>query len=181
MARILAPHHTGLHVASLDVSVAFYRDVIGLEEVFSWHPEEPYISELVGHPHVDLHAAILRVPGSDVFLELLEYRNVHAEAADAATAARGTAHIAFFVDDLDALFERLRSADVPSVSAPVTPTVGPNRGGRVVYMLDPDGFRIELIQSTAGFGDYMASRDTAAVEAGDVPPSQQRRHPVRPH
>jgi hypothetical protein len=35
---------------------------------------------------------------------------------------------------------------VEFVSAPVTPTAGPNTGGRVVYMKDPDGIRVELVQ-----------------------------------
>ncbi len=36
---------------------------------------------------------------------------------------------------------------VKSVSPPVTPTIGPNKGGKAVYLIDPDGFRVELIQS----------------------------------
>ena len=38
----------------------------------------------------------------------------------------------------------------------MTPTIGPNEGGRAVYMIDPDGVRIELIQSNRSFGDYGA-------------------------
>ena len=49
---------------------------------------------------------------------------------------------------------RLASAGVKSVSAPVTPTIGPNKGGRAVYLIDPDGFRVELIQTATSFGDY---------------------------
>ena len=100
MAAITRPHHTGLQVADLARSVAFYRDVLGFEEVFSWNPQAPYIGELVGYPDVDIHAAILRPPDSDVFLELLEYRNVERTPVDTRTANPGTAHIAFFVDDL---------------------------------------------------------------------------------
>jgi hypothetical protein len=36
----------------------------------------------------------------------------------------------------------------------VTPTIGPNKGGRAVYMIDPDGFRIELIQTPRDFASY---------------------------
>jgi hypothetical protein len=36
----------------------------------------------------------------------------------------------------------------------VTPTIGPNKGGRAVYLIDPDGFRVELIQTATSFGDY---------------------------
>jgi lactoylglutathione lyase len=155
MAHITKAHHTGLQVGSLDRSVAFYRDVLGFEEVFRWNPQAPYVGELVGYPQVDLHAAILRMPGSDTFLELLEYRNVERRPIDTGTANPGTAHIAFFVDDLDALYEQLHGRGVGSVSEPVTPTIGPNKGGRAVYMIDPDGVRVELIESSRGFGDYV--------------------------
>ena len=76
---------------SLERSIAFYRDVLGLELVFQWNPQAPYISELVGYPDVDLHGAILRVPGTDVCLELLEYRNIRAGRWTCATAMSATA------------------------------------------------------------------------------------------
>lgn len=155
-------HHTGLTVRSLERSVAFYRDVLGFEVAFTWNPRAPYIAELVGCPTVDLHSAILRIPGSDVFLELLEYRDVtDAQPVDSGNANPGTAHIAFAVDDLDALYRDLTARGVASVSPPVTPTIGPNRGGRAVYMIDPDGFRVELIESSRGFGEYQPDDATS--------------------
>lgn len=161
MASITRPHHTGLQVADLERSLAFYRDVLGFELVFAWNPQAPYVGELVGYPDVDLHSAILRPPNSDVFLELLEYRNVERRPVDTRTANPGTAHVAFFVEGLDELYAELRAAGVSSVSAPVTPTIGPNKGGRAVYMIDPDGIRVELIESRQSFGEYAAasSRD----------------------
>lgn len=154
MAQIVKAHHTGFTVSSLERSLAFYRDLLGLELVFRWNPQAPYLGELVGYPGVDLHAAILRIPGSDSFLELLEYRDVEQQAVDMRNGNVGNGHIAFTVDDLGPLFARLTSAGVESVSPPVTPTIGPNKGGRAVYLIDPDGFRVELIQAAKGFGDY---------------------------
>jgi gluconolactonase len=52
------------------------------------------------------------------------------------------------------------------VSPPVTPTIGPNKGGRAVYMIDPDGFRVELIQSSMGFGQYQPTDTAAAPPSG---------------
>jgi lactoylglutathione lyase len=163
MASITKAHHTGFQVADLERSVAFYRDVLGFEIVFAWNPQADYIRELVGYPDADIHAAILRMPGSDVFLELLEYRNVERVPVDTRTANPGTAHIAFFVDDLDALYADLSSRGVRSVSAPVTPTIGPNEGGRAVYMIDPDGIRVELIQTRRSFAEY-AAQEAASPE-----------------
>jgi lactoylglutathione lyase len=79
---------------------------------------------------------------------------VERSPVDTRTANPGTAHVAFYVDDLDALFAELRGRGVKAVSEPVTPTIGPNKGGRAVYMIDPDGIRVELIQTARSFGDY---------------------------
>ena len=95
-------------------------------------------------------------PGSEYFLELLEYRGIEQKSVDMGNGNVGNGHIAFFVDDLDEIYAELTEAGVLSVSPPVTPTIGPNKGGRAVYMIDPDGFRIELIQSAASFSEYQA-------------------------
>lgn len=154
MAGIKKAHHTGFTVRSLERSIAFYRDLLGFELIFQWNPKAPYLGELVGYPDVDMHSAIMRIPNSDVSLELLEYRGIPQTAVDMANGNIGNGHIAFYVDDLDSIYERLTKGGVKSVSAPVTPTIGPNRGGKAVYMIDPDGFRIELIETTGTFADY---------------------------
>ena len=170
MPKILRPHHTGLQVADLDRSLGFYRDLLGFELVFRWNPQAEYIGILVGYPGVDLHAAILKVPNSDTILELLEYRNVARHPVDTGTANPGTAHTAYFVDDLDAMYERLVAAGVRAVSPPVTPTIGPNVGGRAVYLMDPDGIRVELIQSARTFADYAREGDGPAK--AEQPPAR---------
>lgn len=154
MAKVIKGHHTGFTVRSLERSLAFYRDLLGFEVAFQWNPQAPYIGELVGFRDVDLHSVILRIPGSDTFLELLEYRGIPEKTVDMSNGNIGNGHIAFTVDELDPIYERLKKAGVGSVSAPVSPTIGPNKGGRAVYMIDPDGFRVELIETRQSFGEY---------------------------
>jgi lactoylglutathione lyase len=143
---IQTAQHVGLHVRDLEKSLHFYRDLLGFEVVMRWNPREPYIGTLVGHPDPNLHAAVLRAPGADVMVELVELRGVPLEPAEAAQAPPGTAHVGFIVANLDQAYEDLTARGVRAISAPVTPTIGPNKGGRAVYLLDPDGIRIELIQ-----------------------------------
>ncbi len=163
MGSITKAHHTGFTVRSLDRSIAFYRDTLGFDLVFRWNPRAPYIGELLGYPDVDLHSAILRIPNSDVFLELLEYRGIPQVSNDMSNGNVGNGHIAFFVDELEPLYARLTAQGVKSVSPPVTPTIGPNQGGRAVYMIDPDGFRIELVETKRSFGDYRPDAPAAAA------------------
>jgi lactoylglutathione lyase len=154
MPTIQRPHHTGIQVADLDRSLAFYQGILGFEVSFRWNPQAEYIRTITGAPGADIHAAILRMPGSDYFLEILEYRDIDKHPVDTATKNPGTAHLAFFTDDCDGLYEELVAKGVPSVSPPVTPTIGPNKGGRAVYMIDPDGIRVEFIQTAGSFGDF---------------------------
>jgi lactoylglutathione lyase len=139
--------HFGIQVADLERSVAFYGDLLGLELVARWVRDQEYIQELVGYPGVELNVAVFRLPLSDVFLEVLEYRNVAKEAVDPSTANPGTAHFCLYVEDLDAFHERLSEAGVTFVSSVKSPNVGPNKGGKAVYMIDPDGIRVELVET----------------------------------
>ena len=154
MPGITRTHHTGFTVRSLDRSLAFYCDVLGFELAFRWNPQAPYIGTLVGYPQVDLHGAIVRLPGTDICLELLEYRNIEQVPVDMRNGNVGNGHIAFNVDDLAAFWLVLQARGVASVSEPVTPTIGPNKGGKAIYLIDPDGFRVELIETAQAFGAY---------------------------
>jgi lactoylglutathione lyase len=83
----------------------------------------------------------------DVERSILEYRGVERTPVDPATANPGTGHFCLFVDDLDRLYADLVGKGIEFVSEVQTPTWGPNEGGRLVYMKDPDGIRVELVQT----------------------------------
>jgi len=138
--------HTGLQVADLDRSLDFYVGLLGLELRSRHVADAPYLGELVGYPGVELDVAFLDIPGSEHWLELLEYRKVERQAVDPANANPGTAHICFTVTDLVALHDRLERAGVEFISRPVMPTAGINQGRLALYMKDPDGIRVELLQ-----------------------------------
>lgn len=158
--------HFGIQVADLERSVRFYGGLLGLELVTRWVRDQEYIRELVGYPGVELHVAVFRLPRSDAFLEILEYRNVERTPVDPSTANPGTAHFCLYVQDLDGLYARLSAEGVRFVSPVKSPDVGPNRGGKAVYMIDPDGIRVELLETSKTLAGE--ERGTNAKEAANV-------------
>ena len=55
-------------------------------------------------------------------------------------------HVALLVNDLDSVLERIAASDWKAAGKPQSLQSGPNAGKRVVYVRDPDGTTIELMQ-----------------------------------
>lgn len=166
-------HHLGISVRSLDRSLSFYRDLLGFTEVHNVTSRAEYLSRLLGHPEVQLRVAMVSAPADRVSIELLEYNNVSQVVVDHDHVNPGIAHLALQVSDVDGVYQRLRAAGVEAVSAPVTPTAGPNAGSRIVYLIDPDGVRVELIspgRESAGSGEAAgeAPENTGQYTTGDA-------------
>lgn len=154
--------HIGIQVRDVEASARFYEENLGFKRIDRWSMSQPYVQKVVGYyPDVTLEIELLGIPGTDVFLEILEYHNIDGKAVDPATGNPGTAHFCLFVDDLDALYTDLAAKGVEFVSEPQSPTVGPNKGGKLVYMKDPDGIRVELVQTR-----FRADGTMLAGEAG---------------
>ncbi len=142
---VVGAHHTAFHVADLDRSIAFYCDLFDCEIVWKRLNEDDYVRRIVGYPTASLNQAMLLIPGGEHHLELIEYQGVDRAAVDTSPPNPGTAHICFLVNDLRDTYETLSAAGVKSVSEPVEVVAGANSGRLAVYMIDPDGFRIELL------------------------------------
>jgi catechol 2,3-dioxygenase-like lactoylglutathione lyase family enzyme len=143
--------HTGLTVSDLDRSVAFYRDLLGLELISQWESSQPYLRTVVGYPDAELRIALLRLPaGPDGapghHIELLEYRRPRGTRGDANTYNPGNGHVAFMVENLEAIYAELRAKGVRFKSAPVQITHGRNTGAKAVYFFDPDDITLEMIE-----------------------------------
>ena len=143
--RILAADHTGITVANLERSLAFWRDVLGFELSHSPHQTGELASEITGVAGAEISIAVLKGYGHKI--ELLEY---HAPAERKRIALRpcdvGSVHVAFTVDSLDAILNTIAASGWKAAGKPQTITVGPNAGKRVVYVRDTDGTTIEFME-----------------------------------
>ena len=144
--RITAADHTGITVSNLERSLGFWRDVLGFELSHRAHQKGEMAEQITGVRGAELLLAVLKTPGHKV--ELLEYRAPadRKQKVDLRPCDVGFAHVAFVVDNLDAVLERIAESGWKAAGKPQTLTVGPNAGRRVVYVRDPDGTTIEFMQ-----------------------------------
>lgn len=138
--------HVGFTVWDLDRSLAFYRDLLGLQLDWERVYEEEYVRQVVGYPSLRLRCALLKLPGTTTRLELLQYEGVSRQRVDMHTANPGNGHLCISVGDLDKIYQRLQSAGVECVSTPVVSTAGHYKGSKQIYVHDPDGISLQLME-----------------------------------
>ena len=144
--RIVSADHTGITVSNLERSLVFWRDVLGFEFSHTAHQKGELAQEITGVEGAEIKLAVLRAPGGHK-IELLEYlAPAYRKRADIRPCDVGSLHVALLVHDLDSVLERIATSDWKAAGKPQRLQSGPNAGKRVVYMRDPDGTTIELIQ-----------------------------------
>lgn len=140
--KIEGLHHSTIGVGDLDRSLAFYRDLLGLKEIRVWEESDAQLNRIVGLQDAHLRIAHLDTGGGVV--ELIEYTRPRGRAIspEFRQCDMGPTHIAFLVDDIDALYQKLGEAGV-KFNCP--PQERPN-GWKATYFFDPDGTTLELLQ-----------------------------------
>ena len=145
--RIIAADHTGITVSNLERSLEFWQNVLGFEFSHRAHQTSEMASEITGVAGAEIRLAVVKAPGGHK-IELLEYlappdrkRHVDLRPCDV-----GSVHIAFTVDDLDAILQKIAASGWKAAGKPQTLQSGPNAGKRVIYVRDPDGTTIEFME-----------------------------------
>jgi catechol 2,3-dioxygenase-like lactoylglutathione lyase family enzyme len=147
--RIIAADHTGITVSNLERSLAFWQDVLGFDLSHRAHHTGELASEVTGVPDADISLAVLKGHGHKI--ELLEYlAPTNRKHVDLRPCDVGSVHVALTVDNLDAVLNVIAASGWKTAGKPQTLKSGPNAGKRVVYVCDPDGTTIELMQPPNG-------------------------------
>ena len=144
--RIIAADHTGITVSNLERSLAFWRDVLGFELSHRAHQKGELAEQITGVVGAEILIAVVKAPGHKI--ELLEYlAPADRKRIDLRPCDVGSVHVAFTVDNLDAILNTVAASGWKAAGKPQTITVGPNTGKRVVYVRDPDGTTIEFMET----------------------------------
>lgn len=115
--------HTMVRVTDLQASLHFYRDALGLE-----------VLRTNEYPQGRFTLVYLAAPGDEDAQVELTY-NWDPEVY---TGGRNFGHLAYAVDNIYALCEKLQAQGVTVLRPP--------RDGRMAFVRSPDGISIELLQ-----------------------------------
>lgn len=134
-------------VKSVDKSLEFYHDVLGLE-VTANHPfaPNPAIAKLGNTLGAQSRYAVLQVPGSPIGVELIEQKDIERKPQHPHFYDPGAANLILRVRDLDSVFEKIQKFPGAKVITAAGKPVTINNTTHVVFVQDPDGFVVELGQ-----------------------------------
>jgi catechol 2,3-dioxygenase-like lactoylglutathione lyase family enzyme len=144
MSTATAVVHTGLTVTDLDASLRFWRDALGMREAMSQEKQGGYLEAVVREPGAHVRMVHLEFPGGGARIELFQYLEPAGGRVNGRPADVGFSHVCVACEDVDGVLERLVAAGGTPLSDPVDVDTGANRGGRCVYVRDPDGHVVEL-------------------------------------
>jgi RimJ/RimL family protein N-acetyltransferase len=144
--------HVGITVSDLDRSLGFYRDLLGLTVLDRVTEDDADLAAIVGLEQVEVSIADVAA-GDGRILELLHFRTPPGAPLRQSNRDPGSVHIALAVDDLEATLARLAAAGVEQLSSRPVTVRAPGTswdGCACVYVRDPDGAFVELIQRPDG-------------------------------
>ena len=141
-------NHVGISVTDLDRSIAFYRDMFGMEPLgdpFPFGGEQ--FSEIMDIP--DAQGRMCMIAKENLWLELFEFSNPVGKAKnkDYPVSDRGYSHFGFTVNDIHATYAKLEAAGV-RIHGKLQTFMG--GGMRAAYCRDPDGNVFEIMQPGEG-------------------------------
>ncbi len=138
--------HLGICVSDAGRALAFYRDGLGFRRVSELALAGEPSATLLQLPGVDFRAIYLERDG--VRIELLHFHAPQGPEGDAEPRPMnrpGLTHLSLRVSDLDDVLERLEAAGARVLGA--TRIEVPEAKTRAVFVTDPDGTLIELVEA----------------------------------
>ncbi len=130
-------NHFGIVIRNLEKSLAFYEGLLGAKVVYRG---------LI--PATQTDVVYLLITGG--MIELLHRANPPAEETF------GITHIAFMTDNLEGDYDRLMAA---GYEGKVNPKPAGSGVGRLAFLNDPNGARVELIQRDLAMRDHPVEHD----------------------
>ena len=151
---LVGTEHIGFTVPDLDEAERFFVDVIGCDLIYSLGPfrddDGDWMREHLNvHPRTVMRELRFFRCGHGPNFEVFQYEPAEPAAAQPKNSDLGGHHLAFYVEDLDAALDFLRSRGIRILGEP-TASTRHSEGQRWVYFLSPWGMQFELVSYPSG-------------------------------
>jgi catechol 2,3-dioxygenase-like lactoylglutathione lyase family enzyme len=151
----IAFDHVGLTVPDLEEAIDFFVDLLGCEVVFTAGPYDNvgWTWPCEDEPEAATVRLAMLTHNNSHNIELLEYTNKPRTAQGEAPRPSdpGGSHIAFYVEDIDGLIEKIRQRPGVRLLGEIDLELGtPISGTRWIYTLTPWGQAIEFLNHQPG-------------------------------
>ena len=141
-------------VADLDKAEQFYHGLLGLESIggdprmrLGFYGTVPFLIDQFENKG-DLRNFSLRIPGSDMGVEPVQWKETAGKLVASRIQDPGAGHLILKTWNLDGFMKRIAKsgAQVLTVGGQPVRVAGPDGAHRVVWLREPNGFFIELEQ-----------------------------------
>jgi catechol 2,3-dioxygenase-like lactoylglutathione lyase family enzyme len=162
---------------SLDKTVPFYRDVLGLpvngaRDPLTAQPQklDEDMSKFTATKGMSFRAATFRIPNAAFGFELTEFTGGARKPVRPNIQDMGAATLVLQVRDIEKVVAKVKAPGAAIVTiggAPVNPSGNPNSKLREIVVRDPDGFFVELQQPDplpAAAGDILGASVLFSIE-----------------
>jgi catechol 2,3-dioxygenase-like lactoylglutathione lyase family enzyme len=154
--------HIGFTVPDLEQATRFFVDVLGCEVFYDLGPFQSDQDWMQVHLNIHPRAVMRKLRffrcGHGSNFEIFEYEAPDQITAQPRNSDVGGHHLAFYVDDIGAAVDFLKSRGVRVLGEPTVRTAGPSGGQTWVYFLAPWGMQMELVSFPDGKA-YEATTD----------------------
>jgi len=169
---VLRPGHLGREINNVELTMHFYHDLIGLELRGTRDQPRPFgrnrglqeVAELaqgVPNPYDQVsRVALLPIPGTaaapggpEMTIEAIEIKGITSRPYNPPLTDPGASYLKLIVADLDKTLALLKDERFPVITVggnPVELAGWPGMTGKIraVFVRDPDGYPVELIELT---------------------------------
>lgn len=137
-------HHTSFTVADIPRAVEFWSGVLGFEARPATRRDAPWVAHAIGIPGASL--TTVHLCGYGHWLEFMQFDAVKADAQQLQPDMCGAGHVCLEVEDILVVRDRIIAAGGRAQGEVATICEQPRKGCKVVYLRDPNGILIELLE-----------------------------------
>jgi len=135
--------HTGLVVKNLEVSLSFWRDLLGFKVEKRMDESGPHIDAMMGLKNVQVTTVKMSAPAGGL-IELLHFKShPDIDSWNGKPYSTGFTHLALTVKNLDDSYKKLSDA---GVLFPTVPQYSPDGAVKMIYCSGPEGVLLELVE-----------------------------------